>query len=332
MWSSRSWATLPSPDRIALAVSAPFGRWLERWIRRRGPVKPPLTLRYRQIYILPTAFGWAVGLLLFAMLLGSLNFNNSLGLFTTFLVAGIALLAMHITHRNLDGLQIAGCRAASVFAGQPLILRVTIRDTFERPRGAVIVEAPGNRRSRGITLAAGGHDDLQIEFETHERGWLELPRLRLGTRHPLGWFHAWSWFWPERRLLVWPRPAEQAPPLPRGGARDARNLPGDESDEFHGLRDWREGDPIHRIAWKASQRHRHLLARQFTRPEQAHLILSLDQAPGRDPEQRISVLTRWVLEADRAGFDYGLELPAASIAPGSGPRHRLRCLNALAEV
>lgn len=307
-------------------------RRLERWIRRRGAVTPPLTLRYRQIYILPTLFGWAVGLLLFAMLLGSLNFNNSLGLFTTFLVAGIALLAMHVTHRNLDGIEVSGTRSAGVFAGRPLVVQIALQETKQRPRGALVAESMDGRRSRGRMLEAGGFAELALEFPTRQRGWMELPRLRLGTRHPLGWFHAWSWFWPERRFLVWPCPATDAPPLPGGGQRDASALPGDESDEFHGLRDWRESDPVHRIAWKASQRHQQLLARQFTRPRQAHLILSLEQAPGRNLEQRIAVLTRWVLEAERADLDYGLELPAARQTPGRGERHRRRCLDLLAEI
>ncbi len=82
--------------------STPFQRAFARWIRRRGPVHPPLVLGYRQIYILPTRFGWLIGLLLTAMLLGSLNFNNNLGLFTTFLVAGTALLSMHVAHRTIS--------------------------------------------------------------------------------------------------------------------------------------------------------------------------------------------------------------------------------------
>ncbi len=325
----RQWLT--QLRKIPATLAEPVRRGLDRWIRRRGPVNPPLTLRYRQIYILPTGFGWQLGVLLFAMLLGSLNFNNSLGLFTTFLVAGIGLLAMHVTHRNIDGLEITGCQAIPVFAGQPLVLRVRVREARDRARGALVIDAPGGNHSRGQTLEAGASVDLELEFATHERGWRELPRQRIGTRYPLGCFHAWSWFWPERRFIVWPRPASDAPPLPTGGARNSVDLPGDESDEFHGLRDWRQGDPLHRIAWKASQRHQHLLARQFTRPERAHIVLDLEQAPGRDLEQRISVLTRWVLEADRAGIDYGIALAGNNIAPGRGEAHRVRCLDALAE-
>jgi len=309
------------------AAQARFGAWL----RRRGPVHPPLTLGYRQIYILPTRFGWLVGLLLFAMLLGSLNFNNNLGLFTTFLVSGIGLLSMHIAHRNLDGVRVAGCVPGQAFAGEPLALSITLQDTKDRARRGLVAETKGLPATAGVDVSPAATNETTLAIPTRRRGWMEIPRIRLRTRHPVGWFEAWSWFWPEHKVLVWPKPADQAPPLLTAGSSDSRNRPGDESDEFHGLRDWREGDPLHRIAWKASQRHQHLLARQFTRPERDRIILRLADAPGRSLEERISILARWVMEADRNEFEYGMDLGTNSIEPGAGEAHRIQCLNALGE-
>lgn len=331
MSSSRSSTKRAFPEawtaKPAQALRDRFGAW----IRRRGPVHPPLTLGYRQIFILPTRFGWAVGLLLFAMLLGSLNFNNNLGLFTTFLVSGIGLLSMHIAHRNLDGVRIAGCVAGQAFAGDPLPLAITLQDTRDRGRSGLVAETRGAAPSRGVDIAPSASAELELAIPTERRGWLTVPRIRLRTRHPIGWFTAWSWFWPRHRVLVWPRPADQAPALAATGRADNQNTAGDESDEFHGLRDWREGDPLHRIAWKASQRHQNLLARQFTRPQRDQVVLRLEDAPGRTLEERIAILARWVLDADRGRIDYGLELGRASYPPEHGDAHRVRCLNALAE-
>jgi len=331
MSSSKSSTKRAFPEAWTAPWAQTVQGMVEAWIRRRGPVHPPLTLGYRQIYILPTRFGWLVGLLLFAMLLGSLNFNNNLGLFTTFLVSGIGLLSMHIAHRNLDGIRIAGCLPGQAFAGDALALAITLQETRERPRSGLVAEIRGQETSRGKDLPASSSVELSLSIPTDRRGWIEIPRIRLRTRHPVGWFEAWSWFWPERRVLVWPRPADHAPPLISSGRVDNRNTAGDESDEFHGLRDWREGDPLHRIAWKASQRHQHLLARQFTRPERDRVILRLSDAPARSLEERIAIVARWVLEADRQGLEYGLELGTQTHAPGSGAAHRMHCLDALAE-
>lgn len=328
MSSSRSSTKPAFPEAWLEAARTRFSAWL----RRRGPVHPPLTLGYRQIYILPTLFGCGVGVLLFAMLLGSLNFNNNLGLFTTFLVAGIGLLSMHTAHRNLDGVRVAGCVPGQAFAGEALTLSIKLQDTRDRERRGLVAEIKGLPPSVGVDLSAAASGQIELSIPTHRRGWMEIPRIRLRTRHPVGWFEAWSWFWPENKVLVWPRPADQAPPLVSAGRADDRNRPGDESDEFHGLRDWREGDPLHRIAWKASQRHQHLLARQFTRPERDRIVLRLASAPGRSLEERISIVARWVLEADRNHLEYGMDLGAMEVGPGMGPAHRVRCLNALAEL
>ena len=336
MSSSKFWSKRASPETYSAVFAAP-GRWLNQklnaWLKRRGPAHPPLTLAYRQIFILPTRFGWILGLIAFAMLMGSLNFNNNLGLFTTFLVAGIALLSLHIAYRNLEGVSIRGCSADPVFSGNDLILTVQLADSSHRLRSGIRLTGPAGEAPVSVTdLQADQDDQLSLAIPTIQRGWLQVGRLRLSTRHPLGLFEAWSVFWPEQSFLIWPQPADQAPPLPTSARQRESEQPGDEGDEFHGLRDWREGDPIHRIAWKASQRHQDLLARQFSRPARDELMLSLEQAPGLTREQRISVVTRWLLDADRSGARFGLDLGSVRIAPDSGAKHRTRCLNALAEL
>ncbi|MGB0514822.1 MAG: DUF58 domain-containing protein, partial [Wenzhouxiangellaceae bacterium] len=229
------------------------------------------------------------------------------------------------------------CEARPVFAGEPLILRVLLGDRAGRGREGLVVEttlpdATGDSaRSEGVAMPADGQAVLNLPIPTRHRGWIHIDRVRLRTRWPLGWFEAWGWFWPEHRFLVWPRPSDQAPPLVQRANHDASERAGDDSDEFHGLRGWREGDPLHRIAWKASQRHDQLLARQFTRPERDRLTLRLTDAPGASLEDRISVVTRWVLEANRKQFEYALDLGNQQIEAGTGSDHRTRCLNALAE-
>ena len=49
-----------------------------------------------------------------------------------------------------------------------------------------------------------------------------------------------------------------------------------------------------------------------------------------DTEQRLSLLTGWVMAADAAGCASGLSLPGQEIAVANGPAHRLHCLEALA--
>ena len=62
-------------SRLRLAMR----RRIRAWAKRRvGSDKEPLSLIQRRIYILPTQAGMVFGLILFAMLLGAMNYSNSL--------------------------------------------------------------------------------------------------------------------------------------------------------------------------------------------------------------------------------------------------------------
>ncbi len=307
-------------------------QYLDQWIQRRARGVPPIEVQYRQIFILPTRFGWMLGLLMFGMLMGSLNFNNNLGLLTTFVVAGLGLVSMLLAYNNLRGIRIHRTSAEPVFAGQPLTLNITFINDQNRVRPALEMLA-GKFRVE-FDLPGSSLEEVGIRIPTHHRGWLKPDRLRLQTCHPIGLFEGWTWFWPERPVLVWPRPASHPPPLPSGhdleSGRQQRNEP--EGEEFFSLRDWRSSDPVHRVAWKASQRHQTLLSREFRAEQSDHLTFDLALTPGRDLEERISNLTAWVLQAEREHLHWTLKLNDASHGPASGKRHCHHCLRMLAEL
>ena len=120
-----------STSRLRAAVADRVQRWARR---RQGPDSVPLILERRRIYILPTKFGVAYALTAFAMLLGSMNYNNSLGLALTFLLVGLGLVAMHHCHRNLAGLVIAHVQASEAFAGGSLKLALGRENPGAVPR------------------------------------------------------------------------------------------------------------------------------------------------------------------------------------------------------
>lgn len=329
MKDEKSFPAPPAPSNTPFHLSS-FSPSLvtHRFLKRRGPTTPPLTLRYRQIFILPTAFGWMLGLLMSAMLIGSLNFNNNLGLLTTFIVAGLAVLSMFLAYRNQVGLRVLRVSSRPVFAGQPLRLRVELLDHEQRARQGVRVSHGHSQTC--VNVAAGHPATAVIDLPTRRRGWLECGRIRIANRVPLGLFEAWSWIYPDRPGLVYPRPASPVPALPRRGGQASQPDRQYEGEEFHSLRPWRSGDPLHRIAWKASQRHGELLSRQFQAESGHDIRLRLCDAPGRDIEEKLSILTAWVLAARRQGLHYALELPGEAIETGDDRRHHERCLKALA--
>jgi uncharacterized protein (DUF58 family) len=59
-------------------------------------------------------------------------------------------------------------------------------------------------------------------------------------------------------------------------------------------------------------------------------VFDLDTAPGADLEARLSVLSRWIVDAHARGMTFGLHLPGEEIPPEPGEAQRRRCLAAIA--
>jgi uncharacterized protein (DUF58 family) len=303
------------------------------WIRqqvfsRRGPLTPPLQLEYRHVFVLPTAFGWGFGLMLVFMALGGLNFNNNLALMLVFLLGAIAAMTTLLAYRNLEGLRVAGVHAEPVFCGEEAHFRVFVSNGNERQRPAI--QAGLRTPQDCLDLDAGGSDAFGLTCPTASRGWLDMPSFRLETRFPLGLFKAWSWVRPRTRCLVYPAPARNAPPLPRSGYGQLGRADKGDGDQVHGLRKYRAGDSKQRIAWRASARHDEFYSLEMETPRESACELDWDLLHGADLEQRLSILTAWVIAADHKQLAYSLKLPDIEVSAGSGIGQRMQCLEALA--
>ena len=308
-----------------------FRRRIQGWIRRRqGVDHGPVTLRRGRIYILPTGLGIAFGVMLFAMLLGSLNYANNLGLGLTFLLASLGLVTMQACHRNLETLVAREAGTEPTFAGQAAIFRLVLAN----PGGALrcdLEAATTATAEEPVSVPAGGEATVRLRVATRRRGWVVLDRIEIATRYPYGLFRAWAVLHPQLRCLVYPRPTADAPPprpAPGAGASGSERR-GD--DDFAGLKDYHPGDPPRHIAWKAYARAGELLVKEFSGAVEPVPVFDLDQAPGADLEMRLSVIARWIVDAHARGETFGLRLPGLEIPPLPGELQHRRCLAAIAE-
>ncbi len=285
----------------------------------------------RHVYILPTRSGLLFGVLFGSMLLGSINYSLSLGFMLAFWLAGLGVVAMLHTWRNLAHLVASPGKILPVFAGENARFVFLVRDTRHRARLAIGLQR-GTENPVTHDIAADGTSIFTLSLPTQKRGWFRPGRVSLFTRFPLGLFHAWGYVELDSAGLVYPRPAPPGQPLPPTGTdsqQQGRHARGGDED-FSGLRNYRTGDSMRRVDWKASAREQGLYTKEFDGQGQQVLWLDWDTTPGRDVETRISRLTRWILDAHEAGLTYGMKLPSTSIAPAGGESHLHACLQALA--
>ena len=69
---------------------------------------------------------------------------------------------------------------------------------------------------------------------------------------------------------------------------------------------------------------------QFAGADTSSQWFDFSEIASDDVEERLSILTAWIVSADRTREDYGLRIPGAEFPPTHGEAHRRQCLEALA--
>ncbi len=248
----------------------------------------------------------------------------------TFLLAGLALVAMHACHRNLLGLTVADLAAPDSFAGEQAPLRLRLVNDTVRPRLGIELDGLGNPPVV-CTAPAKTQVVVNLHLATPQRGVTPVGRLRIMSTWPFGLFRAWTWLHTAHAVTVYPRPVG-ARPLPMAAGARSGTAPREsgDRDEWAMLRPFRDGDSPRQVAWKAYARGAPLLVKEYGASGRAERLLDFTTLAGLDTEQRLSQLARWIVTAAADGERFGLRLPHQLIELDQGPAHRRRCLRALA--
>ena len=291
-----------------------------------------LTLTQRNVYILPTRPGLMLGITLLVLLIGSINYQLNLGYLLTFLLAGSAVVGVHLGHGTLSGMTLSLLPHEPQFANRQVLIGIRLSN-------------PGKRRRFGIGLSLGdaaqwtwtdvppqGDQTIQLAFQPGRRGLHPVPAITAETRFPLGTFRVWTVWRAAMPVMVYPAPEDRPPALPVGEPSPGRAVSTrrQSSGETDGVRPYRRGDPLKLIVWKKLARAGEMVSRDTSQLQQVQRWLDLQQTGLHHTEQQLERLCAWVLEAERQGADYGLRLGSLEIAPGHGEEHRRRCLQALA--
>lgn len=303
----------------------------ERWIARRIPAAAGHLLGQRNLFIFPTASGFAFLLLLQVLLLTGINYQNNLVLALAFLLGGLFVVGVLHTWANLAQLRIDGGGAEPVFAGSDACFSLQLADTRGRARDGLVVSWM-DAAAHPVRVPPHAEQTVRLCLATQRRGWLHPPRVHIETRYPLGLLRAWTSLDLAQRCLVYPRPAAFAVAAPaRAEAADGVVTRESGGEDFSGFRDYRVGDPLRYVAWKTLAKGQRL--QTFERKvfsNRSHWLRWSDTEGCGDTEQRLAQLCRLVLDFHAQELEYGLELPGEWLEPARGDAQRSRALTALA--
>ena len=331
--ASTSFGALQFASRLTPHASPPLIRdRIGDWIfPPKGPEIGPVVLGQRRVYILPSGSGLMFGVTILLMLIGSINYNLSLGYVLVFLLAGNGMVSMLHTWRNLARIALRPGKADRVFAGELAGFRVQVENSGSLPRMSLAVQLSG-QQPEYFDVDARGSKEVEATMPAAMRGLLYPGRFRIFTTYPLGLYYAWAIVDLDMYCLIYPKPEPGKLSLPPAQAASGQGSAAGAGDEdFAGLRTFHAGDSPRRIAWKAFARNEIFLSKQFSGSAAAELWLDFGELPDTlGVEAKLSRLARWVIESEAAGLRYGLRLPGSEYDPDSGALHRDRCLQALA--
>ena len=278
-----------------------------------------LKLGHRSLYIIPSRFGalWiaAAGLLL----LVAIQTGSNSTLLLAFLMLGLMLLAMFLTHDTLRGLTLRCAQPSPAFAGESGDYPLRLESSTARPRCSLRVQG---HPVVVCDCIAAGTTTLALSWVAKHRGWQLPPPVQIETIAPLGLFICWGRWQPQQPQLIWPRRrpgpvAETQPPRSRDGL-----------EEWQDLRPVREGERPALVDWASAARGRPLQAKLFNDPEEPEVILA--PASGLELEVAREHLADRIWRLHHSEACYGLKIQAISLAPSKGVSHRDACLEALA--
>ena len=166
------------------------------------------------------------------------------------------------------------------------------------------------------------------------RGEVHLGAVRVTTAYPFGIFAKTREFPLPGRFVAWPGRTEAHVAGAREGRGDAglARVSRGGGEDFHGLRELREGDEARHIHWRSSLRQEQLMVAEREALQGRRVTVTLTPAAGAAFEQAVREAAARAEVHLARGDEVGLEGPNLHVPFGAGAGHRRRLLTDLALV
>jgi uncharacterized protein (DUF58 family) len=259
--------------------------------------------------------------------------NNTAVYLLFFALTAVFLVSIPHTLINLAGVTVTLESVQPAFVGQEVSLPLEIMNDSRASRHGIEVALSGSNgeHPRIDYIPARKAARVTLRFPAWQRGEHHVGTLCLTSAYPLGFIRSLRKFATSRTYVVYPKP-EGDVRLPSSfvNRHDGNPLtePG-AGDDFAGLREYVHGESQRHIDWRAVARGQPLMTKQFAAEAEGVLYFDFSALHLVEVEEKLSQLTLWIIEAERARRPYGLRLPGTEIPPAIGQPHFHECLRTL---
>jgi len=159
--------------------------------------------------------------------------------------------------------------------------------------------------------------------------------VNLSSLYPIGIFFCWTKrFVSDERCLVYPQPLDLVP-FPEDGSNNGKEEANANvrlgAEDYAGMKNYQDGDRMRDIHWPSLAKTNKLVSIQYENHSNSSVNLSWFNLPvSLSTEDRLSQLCYWVINAEKNGQRYQLEMPNHTIEFDKGMNHYHACLRVLA--
>ena len=322
------------------ALTVPASSLLSRWFAARAPKSDNATLNLRNVYIFFSREGMLFALLLIITFIAGINYGNNLVLGLCFYLISVWLISFHVTFAHISGLQVRLLDVTMAEAGAPVWVTLQLRNESRQPRRQLLLsfdqvgfeqiiakqksekmgkkahkknKSSADNQNSILVTRLQGEQIIRLPVQTHSRGQLELPRLKIKTVYPLGIMRAWSYVYFARSAWVYPKPetfdwqAQYAivsqEDLPTGGQYRQGQ------DDFERLDNYIEGESLARVSWGHVARGQGMLTKHFADPVGHEQTLDYADMPAAHHEQKLAQMAYGALKLGELGVPFNIRLP-----------------------
>lgn len=310
---------------------APMER-LRRWF------KPPRKLRFTPLGVTLTILTVGVGL-------AAMNTGNNLVYMVFGMMLGFITASGLLSEMSLRGLETDWIVPGELFAGQPAVLRLILRNAkASLPSFGLWVELqldpPQDKVEprHFLYLPAGTRMSADFTITPARRGRLNIRALKIETRFPFGFFAKSLLRKTDQALVVYPRLKTLSirgpdPALLLDRKPAARKGPGD---SYWGMKEFVPGDDPRKISWKSSAKRARLLVMETEKETEKRLVAAMSPAAlwrrltPDELERALSFAASYVCDKIKDGYAVGFLAPGLAMPPLHGQAARKYILEYLA--
>ncbi len=317
---------------LTSALPRPFQRRIKAWFEAKNPASDSnIVLHHRRLYILPTRFGYLFSLLLLFLFLAAINYQNSMAFVLVFMLTSLAIISLWQTHKNLLGISVKLNKPQPVFIDEDSEFIFVVENSNTGPRYSIGIQYV-DQPPEYLNLQPMGRESLTLNLPAQRRGQFKPQGVIVFSRYPTGLFHTWGWLKFDQPVMVYSKPISRLILKQTLADQDDGNASTNTTggSDFAGLREHRESESLRHISWKAYAQGRGLLTKTFQGQTQPSLWIDWDELPEGSTDEKLALMTTWVLAADAEGRKYGLRLPKVTLQQNSGNAHKHLCLSTLA--